>query len=796
VTVSQKVALSLLISVFLFAGFTVLAFTGLFDLVETRFYNPSIIKGLTEDVNRDTETIQEFLAELQRRFSATLQETPVKSSFLPNQTAEDIFERTRIYGLLLESLGGLQGVRFIDAGGSKIHYSTYAQDILRQDRFSLAYRDYRDSPENLPYGQIEALNGGNMKITFDNPGGRIVFSFPFYDSLDVYRGTALFALSLRGVTEQLIREGRIKAGESLSLLGDPMGLVTGIPYSLENVLLPAIASLWEEGSLSLSPLDSAGSGISLVLFSSKTPQGIFVGRLVDESVFSFPLPLKVILLSSFFLTVYLIIFLVFNAKQDVMTVLENRLRQLRLSFIEQYYDRKSGMDLDQWNRELEQRHEEIRAELKRGLGIRGEDNKEIDGLIDNFWDELLAITGDRRDMKAAAGGDEQKLRAILNRILQASSGASPGASPGLLASDDGEMPAAEQDFRDLGGLDIPEGWEFEPANLEKLQALGEFGDLDESEPGEMLMDEDEPEELEEIESVEDPDRSGMAPVAEILTERPGGTEGSINAEEISAAEAIIAKNPQRKHSNIRLAFGDDDIPYIVESSGLELADDEFDSEPVPPPHAEEALAAGADDAEEPEELEELEELEEAEEVEELDTAEDVLPLTEGPSAPGQDIDELAREIEFSPTPEPEENLSEANEDLEIVSPFADIFFDFSNTDTEEADQEDFAGGGGDSPPKKGPQAKLKEGRDPSGDSADLEEMGNKFTMSLVYRSFFQGKTPAPDFLEAPLSEPAGEDPVIEERDGLHFVSQAVLAPEKVEENLDREFKNLVDSLLR
>jgi hypothetical protein len=781
VTVSQKVAFSLLISVFLFAGFTVLAFTGLFDLVETRFYNPSIIRGLTEDVNRDTAVIQEFLAELQRRFSATLEEAPVKSSFLPNQTAEDIFERTRIYGLLLESLGGLQGVRFIDAGGSKIHYSTYDRDVLRRDRFSLAYRDYGDSPENLPYGQIEAVKGGNTKITFDNPADRIIFSFPFYDSLDIYRGTALFALSLRAVTEQLIREGRITAGENLSLLNSPMGFVRGIPYSLENVLLPVVASVWEEGILSLNPLDSAGSGISLALISSKTPQGIFVGRLVDESVFSFPMPLKAILLSSFFLTVYLIIFLVFNARQDVMTVLENRLRQLRLSFLEHYYDRKGGMDLEQWNRELEQRHEEIRAELKRGLGIRGDDSKEIDGLIDNFWDELLALTGDRRDMKAAAGVDEQKLKTLLNRILQ---GVGPGVAPGeksrvsadLPASDDGETPAAEQDFRDLEELDLREEWELEPVDLEKLEELDEFNDLDETEPGEMRMDEDEPEELEELEEIE----SGEVP------ERPGETGGGINAEEISAAEAIIARNPPRKHSSIRLAFGDDDIPYIVESNGLELVDDDFDSEPVPSHHPEE-----------PEELGELEELEELEPAEE--PVEDVLPVSEAPSAPGQDINELASEIEFSPAPEPAENLSGADKDLEIVSPFADIFFDFSNTDTEEADPGEGAGGEGEASPKKGPRAKLNAGRDPSGDSAGLEEMGNKFSMSLVYRSFFQGKTPAPDFLELQEDsppEPAGEEAVIEEWDGLHFISPAVLARENAEENLDREFKNLVDSLLR
>ncbi|MDR0290005.1 MAG: hypothetical protein LBI06_03645 [Treponema sp.] len=39
-------------------------------------------------------------------------------------------------------------------------------------------------------------------------------------------------------------------------------------------------------------------------------------------------------------------------------------------------------------------------------------------------------------------------------------------------------------------------------------------------------------------------------------------------EELEAADSL----PEQKKSNIRLAFGDDDIPYLVESSGLELVD--------------------------------------------------------------------------------------------------------------------------------------------------------------------------------------------------------------------------------
>ncbi|MDR2158682.1 MAG: hypothetical protein LBP23_01300, partial [Treponema sp.] len=228
VTVSQKAALSLLISVFLFAGFAVLAFTGLFDLVEARFYNPSVMKSLSREIEEDTGAIQNFFAELESRFSEALREEAVRRSFLPNQSAEDIFERSRRFGVLMETLGGLQSVRFVDEGGLRIHYSTRPQDILNQDRLSVAYRNYDSIPDTLPYDQVAVQALGSVKYTLDGIGDRIILSFPFYDSFEVYRGTALFSLSGRAIAERLVSTGRIKVGDDVSVIPEPPGIVTGV----------------------------------------------------------------------------------------------------------------------------------------------------------------------------------------------------------------------------------------------------------------------------------------------------------------------------------------------------------------------------------------------------------------------------------------------------------------------------------------------------------------------------------------------------------------------------------------
>jgi hypothetical protein len=543
-TVSQKVALTLLITVVLFAGFTVLAFTGLFDLVEARFYNPSIVSSLSRELNADARAVDNFFTELENRFSLTLREDSVKRSFLPNQSAEDIFERSRIYGVLLESLGGFQGVRFIDNGGSRIHYSTYPADILKQDRLSAAYRNYGDT--QFPYSEIASPDQAALKLIFDKDGNRVLFSFPFYDSFNVLRGTALFSLSIRAITDYLIGEGRIKAGENLSIVSKPVGIVLGMPPVAESVLIPGISAVWDEGILSLTNMDSV-SGTSLALLSTKTSHGFFLGSLINENRFVFPQLMKIILLGAFFLTVYLTIFLFFNLRQDSLTIVQNRIKRLQISLIEQYYDRKSDIDWGRWSRELEQRREEIRSELKQGIkaGSKNKDEKDdIDVLIDKSWDELLTAIGGRRDKTALI--DEEKLQAILNRVLSA--GASipaPAAvragTPGAAKNADGPPEAeAVEDLEELaetGALEeLEELNEGELAEAAEAEDLEELAEAEAAVPGQAeprgqadagtgkamaawaegeLEELEEPEELEELEefaALEEPDQpAGKAP---------------------------------------------------------------------------------------------------------------------------------------------------------------------------------------------------------------------------------------------------------------------------------------------
>jgi hypothetical protein len=785
-TVSQKAALSLLISVILIAGFSVLAFTGFFDLVESRFYNPSVTNSLSNEVNRDAETIRNFFAELEERFQTSMENDVVQRSFLPNQSSQDIFERTRLFGLLIESQSGLQSVRFVDAGGLRIHFSTSSADIIRQDNETISYRNYNETTPFIPYDELAVPARGEPKLTLDQRNDRIVFSFPFYDSMEIYRGTAFYYLSVRAVTERLISEGRLKIGEDISLISVPPGIVSGLPSSGRAEILPIISSIWDEGLLSMTTLDSGNSTSSLVLISAKTGDGLIAGRVVDRKLFEFPLAMKLILLVSLFLTVYLTIFLFFNLRPDTMTVIQSRLKGLELSLIREYYERKGEMDWNHWYRELESRREEVRNELKRGIKKKNasEIMADIDTLIDKSWDEILIAIGGRRETRLAI--DEDKLQNILNRVLLSTgtppvvSGAVVPAPVGTAVSPvpAGKAPDETEPEEALEVLDEAEPVEEAVEVLDEAEPVEEAAEvLDEAE-----LVEEAAEVLDEAESVEEALEvlDEAEPVEEALEvldeapepEAPPGFQAP-DADTVGETPAVPAKK-----SNIRLVFGDDDIPYITESSGLELVDD-----------LDEMMGniQGPDGAEELENLEELDE----DGLEELEGGESALeegadspessarPQRGGNEGSPPEISEMPRgpvdiasQIEFGTEKETPEKTENIDGDFEIVSPFATMLSHIDSDEDFDAENE----------PEP---ANLKT-------SGKLEELSSDYSMSLVYKPFQAEEKSSPEVLQA-----MKDIPVIREQDGVNYVNEKIKTPDaEMEKKLDPGLRNLVDSVIK
>jgi len=526
-SLNLKPVLVLAASIVIFAGAVFLADLEQLDYVRTHFYNPSIVKSVIKENQRNAELVQNHIYELRDQFALTLNEPAVRGSFLYSQNADDIYERSKLFGILLETVSGLQYVQFIDSNGIRIHYSTSARDIISQSGEATAYRNYTEDSRYLPYDDVSVPANENGKFTMDEANDRIIFSFPFFDSMDVYRGTALFSLSVRALAEKLIAEGGLKASDDVSVIRTPPGFVFGSPDTSKTEILEKVSAIWKDGLQEYAALEAEDSGVKFALISAKTTQELFFGRLINDSVFSIPDSMKLILQISMFLTLYLTLFFIVNFRPAPATLVKNRIKTLRANLFEQLYVNKSSQERTKWILELEQRREEIRAELKNNVKIKPGMEKDIDGMIDKAWDELLAIiksgSGSPSPVSTTvtAGKDEAEGLEEIGEVEELGEVEEIGEVEEL-----GEIEEAEE-VEELGEIE----------EVEEAEELGEIEEIGEVEEISEVEEIGEAEELGEIEEVEEVEELGEIEEAEEVEEL-GEIEEIGEVEEISEVEEI------------------------------------------------------------------------------------------------------------------------------------------------------------------------------------------------------------------------------------------------------------------
>ena len=294
------------------------------------------------------------------------------------------------------------------------------------------------------------------------------------------------------------------------------------------------------------------------------------------------------------------------------------------------------------------------------------------------------------------------------------------------------------------------------------------------------------EELEELEAVPDTDAFSGMDAAPRPPQETGFSGAGWNPRQgglLQAAERKQFQNQAKKNkkiSNVRLAFGDDDIPYIVETSGIEIVDDE---------DIDNAIRAMQDD--------------DSAGVEELEGPESFEYAGGKPASPpsAREIADIVSEIEFGLVPEtdlPEEDAQRiAATPLEVVSPFASMLSPL------DISAPSFAGGEPDETGGPGPEYPAADGEDlslpPDVPPEDTDNLAAG--MPVMYRPFQD-----PSGLEPELLQGADEDAsqaaeaakaagaVIVQQNGIHYINNDVINQHN-EENLDSGFRELVESVV-
>jgi len=219
------------------------------------------------------------------------------------------------------------------------------------------------------------------------------------------------------------------------------------------------------------------------LLATKIAQEIIVARLLPETLFVFPISLKILFLALFFISIFLLLFLAANIRQDPLTLVKDRLKNLQVELIKEYYEHKTDEELARWGERLLERREDIKVELKNGLNIRGSgQNSELDAWINRTWDELLAVIGGRLERSLT----DEEISSNLDKLIDKENGASQSAGQ-----------SAAQDLQDGDQIPLNDKPEYSGAASGE-GAENEYGSS-QNDKAEQLWDDDiQPEDLEEL----------------------------------------------------------------------------------------------------------------------------------------------------------------------------------------------------------------------------------------------------------------------------------------------------------
>ena len=553
-TSGQKTAVSLLISVVLFAAFVVAAFTGLFSVIDARFYEPGKISQIQKHLDTVSENFNEYIETLESRFgkneNSFLKQTCVQS-YIENQPSDEVVrERSKLSGDLFSQTPGLLGMRLIDKNGSSVHFSTFSSDVLNRTSEIVSFKNYTDAitltgEKEIPFEKISSpdsygTNGVVCKTVFDGRDNRIILSFPYYDSYKAYRGTFVFYVNANDFNRVLLSKKIITFGDTGNLVSGlnfeeekketeyKSGFVFGIPAIGKKIFEQEILSRWEKGlfapekivykssedSFAIQEYDAAienkksDNNYWVLVSSTKTDFG-YIGGIYPDEMFAMPDAVKILLLICIFVTLFLVVFLAVNLKQDDMVVIRERIRRLQLGIVSEYLKKKENVDWQVVSGKIAERRQDVTLEIIRSLGRKAKKHdKEVNELINRSWDELLAAMSVqvRKENNENGLTNAAEIKSMLEELLSSGNikvqtvGSDVNVMP-VTVKPSKSVPVTEQ-VQELDKVEKAEAVE-ELEEIEDVEAVDELEEVEEAEAVEELEEVEEAETVEELEEVED-----------------------------------------------------------------------------------------------------------------------------------------------------------------------------------------------------------------------------------------------------------------------------------------------------
>ncbi len=413
---SLKIAISLLVSLLLFAGFSVLAFSGLFNVVQASFFLPRLEKASAEDIASLAASIDTFHKGNLEVFTAAAAKDFVGASFSQTLPASVTAAWSDF-----ASQQGIGWARLLGSDGRRLWFSTLETDRKPSAAGTIVFANYTDDPTAAPADQVLVPPGSSPRVLIDGAHDSFLYLVPAAGSGQV--GTLIVSVLRRELLTRLSLS-QSRAVNSITLVGRA-GILLDDP-GVSSAAYDALSALWSGsppgGSPQLLTLKAAdGTQSSWRVFTAPLANGGYASIMVSASSFEMSDLMKALLLVTFFLTVFLLLFLILNLRTDPLEVLRQRVKRFQVELITELVESPGGADWGRWRREMESRKDEITWQIQRGIGRVSRKKKPvIDEYMTKSWAEIIDLISRRTETPAVTGPaiDVSRLESLIKSALQ------------------------------------------------------------------------------------------------------------------------------------------------------------------------------------------------------------------------------------------------------------------------------------------------------------------------------------------------------------------------------------------
>lgn len=560
-----KNSVGLLIAVGICSGITVASSLGMFSKVEKNFYEPARLAAIRNKLDSVAEYSNEYISNILRKTGTD------EGGFLSNDAVATYFAREpsreagRLFGKLLDEVPAIDGLRVVERNGKSIQYSSFKNDS-KNERGNKTYSDYPDlktysGGKELPYSVVSAFtetdeeetqefSAGRYRIVFDGYDQRIIISYPYYYNDRSY--SFVFYINPIDFVTQLVEQRIISINEEMTLISSKDGTAGGFVFRMPRVgqalLANEILRRWYINSngpdeIASSPKvkvtgvtadeDSAAEQkfdqryVSWNLITSPVSEYFKISGLYSYDMLTMPQYIKILLLICSFITVCLIIIILFNIRKDDDVVILSKIKSVQIGLLNEFFEK--NVDRAKVAALIESQKDVLTAKIKKSLGRRGKRyGDDLSIILNQSWQDIINIlSGDNSmSIQSLSTNDMSEIRRMFEDVMSNSS---------IRVQAVTQFPSRprpenwnESKLESSSGIEIP------LRTSQKLESPAEdVEELEEAEPVEELSDAEEVSEAEPVEELNDAE--------EVIEAEP--------VEELSDAEEVFEAEPVEEMSD-------------------------------------------------------------------------------------------------------------------------------------------------------------------------------------------------------------------------------------------------------